>query len=1374
MKKNSLILLLTAIIYGSAGYAQKPAEKFKSITETLRFYLIDDEKGLSNNTVNSIAQDSLGFIWIGTTDGLNRYDGNTFAKYKSSSGAPSLLNNYVQHIMVDKQGKLWISSNGGLNLFDVEKETFHSFTTDNGLLLNNVNKAIPGPSGSMIVGIYRGGIQFLNPDGSLKNLADYIDAPHSLSSNEISSLAMQGDSVLWAGTFNGGLNKIHLKDRKINSITFRPKEQSPTVNHIYTDKTGNVWIGSLKGLHVITSTSDTIFVTAAPTASKGLSDADVLSMQEDDMGRMWIGTRNGGLNIVNTSEFLNKKGNLPFDWFLPREDGESVFNRTVSAIMKDREGNMWLGTSTGINYVNPHGEDLILLKRKPMSQETLAHSRVSSLEKEESGNIWIGTDGGGLNLFNPASGKLQLFQHNPDNNFSLSNDYILSLKKDSRGWLWVGTYRGGINRMDPATGKCKRYLQGSVSKGSDVRCILEDSQNRIWVGTNQGGLYRYEEHSDTFTYIEKSGSLDIRDILQDRDGTFWLATFGNGICHYNPEKDSIRFYNVENTPALPGNTIFSLSQTDENEIWAGVRYNGLVRFNAKTGKVKVFSEKEGLLNNTVNSLIREDNQNLWIGSLNGISHFHIPTGKITNLAFPEGNSLGELNINSVTKAPDGYLYFGGNKGVAIFHPEKIKKEKLSPPVVLTGLKLFNKKVPVLTNDQQAILNKAPSHQKEIVLAYDQSLFSIDFAALTYPSSKKVFYSYILEGYNDHWIESGNVGTANFSNLPAGRYNFKVRATLNPGSGNESFTNLAIIITPPFWKTIPAYILYGVILALLIYVALKYYTERVKLQNSLVFEKKQRQLEHDINEERLMFFTSFSHELKTPLTLILGPVEDLILKESKHKKTLGLVQKNARYLLQIINKLLEFRKTEVGLNELKIAEYPLNSILKNWVKNYQHLAAKRKVTLTYNPPNQDIMVWVDLEKLQIMVYNLLSNAFKFTPLNGTIEVNLVEGENHVLIQVKDSGTGISPDVLPRIFNWYYKSGDSKVKGTGIGLALTKRLTELHQGNLSVESKVNEGSVFTISLPLDQELSHNLQQPTSSGFSEPAYEHEVPNLPDFEFFNDTDECEEKVIHTNSEESREVLLLIDDNPGIIQYLTGLFKDDYHIINAHDGQQGLEKASKYVPDLIISDVSMPEKNGLELCRSLKQNAATTHIPVILLTVNDTLESVKEGFEEGADLYLTKPFNGQLLLTQVKSLLDKRKQLRTYFNTHHEEPLAIEEEGNSPLFLREKSFLEELEKTILSQIDSEETNVEAVAHSIGMSRKSLYRKIKAITGQNINEYIRSVKIKRAAKLISEDGYNISQAAYAVGFSSVKYFRKHFKDQFGMLPSELSKEKEEE
>ena len=419
---------------------------------------------------------------------------------------------------------------------------------------------------------------------------------------------------------------------------------------------------------------------------------------------------------------------------------------------------------------------------------------------------------------------------------------------------------------------------------------------------------------------------------------------------------------------------------------------------------------------------------------------------------------------------------------------------------------------------------------------------------------------------------------------------------------------------------------------------------------------------------------------------------------------------------------------------------------------------------HQAPEEEISAWVDLEKLQIMVYNLLSNAFKFTPEHGTIEVRLFISEDKVHIQVQDSGIGISPLDLPLIFDWYYRAGETNKKGTGIGLALSRRLAELHHGTIQVESKQHEGSTFTICLPADHELPPHLQQELEVALL-PAEEAQDLPLPEDEYLTQSQECEEKIIHT-SEGSREVLLLIDDNPGIVQYLTLLLKEEYHLITAQDGQQGFDKACQYVPDLIISDISMPGKNGLELCRSLKQHAATTHIPVILLTVNDNHDSIKEGFEEGADHYITKPFNGELLLTRVKSLLNKRRKLREYFLTNNGDIISAEEE-NSPLFRREKGFMEELEKTILSHIEAEETNVEAIAHAMGMSRPSLYRKIKAVTGQNINEYIRTVKLKKAVQLMNEQGLNVSQAAHEVGFSSVKYFRKIFKDHFGKLPSEL-------
>ncbi|WP_224998638.1 two-component regulator propeller domain-containing protein [Cesiribacter sp. SM1] len=1371
MKKN-IFSLLFLILCCISSHAQHTAGLVpKEIKKGLRFYLIDDEAGLSNNTINSMVQDKQGFIWIGTMDGLNRYDGSSFVKYKMDGRSPSLLYNYIQHLAVDEKGDILISTDGGLNVFDVSKEAFRAYTTENGLLQNYVNTAIPMPDGSIILGIYKGGIQLLQPNGSLKQLNGSVREQKDLSSIEISCMALQGDSILWVGTYNGGLNKFRLKDKKADHITFSYKEAASTINHLYLDQEGNTWVGTMSGLYVITVSADTIFTGASHNRGKGLSDAEVLCLQEDDRGNIWIGTRNGGLNIVNKQEFLTKKGQAQFEWFLPRDDGESVYNRTVSSILKDRNGNMWLGTSTGINFVDPKGEKLMLLRRKPTSSgETLAHNRIGALEHDANGDLWIGTDGGGLNLVEAASGSIRHFQHSPTDPASLSNDYVLALKKDSRGYLWVGTYRGGLSRMDPETGKCRHYLQGPVSSGSDVRTIVEDSRNRLWVGTNRGGLYRYDEHADKFLPIEKTGALDIRDIEEAPNGGLWLATYGDGIGFYLPEADSIRFFNTSNTAGLSSNIVFSLVQTLNGEIWAGTQYGGLIKFNPSTGSVQVYSEQHGLANNTVSSLLLENEQHLWIGTLSGISHLHIPTEKISSLAYPANNSAGELNHNAVSRGAGGYIYFGGNKGISLFHPQEVRAAQPAPPLMLTALKLFNKLVPVNHDDEQAVLRQSLSHQKVVVLPYDQSLISIDFAALQYPFSDNVSYSYTLENYNSHWIEAGNVGTANFSNLPPGRYLFRAKAQHSSDAENASYATLSIIITPPFWKTLPAYVIYTLLLILLFYGAMKYYTERVKLQNSLLLEKKQRQLEHDLNEERSRFFTSFSHELKTPLTLILAPIEDLAAKaKSREDKTsLGLVQKNARYLLQLINKLLDFRKTEVGLNELKLAQYRLKPIVENWFNNYKPLTYKKKINFCYQAPEEEVVAWVDLEKLQIMVYNLLTNAIKFTPKNGTIELKLFADHTHVYIQVQDTGEGISPDALPHIFEWYYRAGDTNKKGTGIGLALSQRLAALHHGNILAESRPKEGSSFTISLPLDHELPPHLQQELEAVLSPQEDTQLIPLLPGEELAGPQEECEEKIIHTG-DGNREVLLLIDDNPGILQYLSGLLKNDYHLITAQDGVQGLEKACQYVPDLIISDICMPGKNGLELCKCLKQNAATTHIPVILLTVNDSDESIKEGFEEGADHYITKPFNGQLLLTRIKSLLSKRRQLREYFQNKTGETVSAEEE-NSPLFRREKQFLEALESTILSQIQADEANVEAIAHSMAMSRTSLYRKIKAVTGQNINEYIRTVKLKRAAQLMNEQGLNVSQAAHEVGFSSMKYFRKLFKDQFGKLPSDLTKE----
>ncbi|MGE5944467.1 MAG: two-component regulator propeller domain-containing protein, partial [Flavobacteriales bacterium] len=1333
--KKIAISFLCCLFYVCSVFGQNSSLQAKPSADMLTFYLLDVESGLSHNYVNSVEQDSLGFIWIATIEGVNRYDGTNFTKFKKDyqNQKSSLINNHVEQVKVDHHGNLLLATDEGLNIYDPKHETFDVFKQNGKSLENSVNCFTFGPNKELIIGAirHRWGIQFIDKDGKLKSFSHQPNNDASISSNEISCLTVQKDSILWIGTMDRGLNKYNFSTNTISRIPYGKNSALPSlsINSLYTDSKGNLWIGSVDGLQVITTKGDTLRLKASSYPGKGLSDNSVLSFEEDNQNQMWIGTLNGGLNVLDIPSFLSKRNHISIKWFLPKTDGSSVFNRTVSSIKMDKEGNMWLGTSTGLNFVNPKGEPIKLFQKSAESSNGLSHDRIGAFSEKKDGKIWIGTDGGGLNLFDPDTGKFWHYQHDSNDKQSLSNDYIISLLEDKEHRVWIGTYRGGLNKMNPKTGHCKHYLQGNIEDGSDVRKIFEDNIGQIWVGTNRGGLFKYKEEKDEFEYVRSLGKIDIRDIRAGENGSLWMASFGDGIINYNPKNDNATFYNMDNTKGMTSNVLFCLLTLKNGDILAGARYGGLIRLNPKTRTALSFTENDGLSNNTVSSMIRENETNIWLGTFEGISHYNTATNKIENLNTLNNIQRSEFNIGAALKSKDGYLFFGGNKGFNMFNPKNLfNKTPELYPIVFENMQVLNKKVPVTPNQKKAILNKSISYQDHITLNHNQTLFSVDFVILKFPIAKNISYSYLLEDYHDHWIDTKSSGIANLSNIPPGDYTLKVKAKL--GSGQEIYNQLLVSITPPFWKTIPAYILYLLFGTAAIFVGLKYYSNHIKLKNSLLFEKKQRQLENDFNEERIGFFTSFSHELRTPLTLILGPVDDMIpeLRNKKHLDSMHLIKKNATYLFQTINKLLEFRKSEVGLSDLVIGKYNLSSILRQLTDNYLLIAQKKGVKLSLSLPEEDLIAWFDLEKIQIIINNLLSNALKYCKDKESIEVSLTNDEAFFKIKVKDSGSGIHPNDLDHIFEWYYQSKSfPRKKGSGIGLALSKNFAELHKGKLTVESQLNIGSVFTLSIPLDASLFP--VTPIDNATIEPSDEVDISPLNAWGPNSIKVPEEKRKPHINADEDRLVILLIDDNPDILKYLESLLDNDYDILYAENGKEGIEKAIQYVPDLIISDVMMPKKSGIDLCAVLKKEMNTTHIPIILLSAKNNIESIQTGYETGADDYIVKPFNSQILKSRIKNLIDGRALLRKYF-LEQEEPLQTFSKEQSKLLDKEKEFLRKLEDVILIHIGEEKTNVNDIALGIGMSRTSLFRKIKAITGKNINEYITMVKIKKAAALI--------------------------------------------
>jgi len=1376
MQHIKIYFLLVASLFtaGIAGYAQNLNFSNPDLqTSALKFEYFNVESGLSNNTITDIAQDSLGYIWISTMDGLNRYNGSKFYDFKQENGTINSLNyNLIEHIKLNTKGELLVATNRGLNIYNPKKEAFTLFDESNGLVRANISCLELGKGNDLILGINGEGIQFFNPNSPAQSVLLKYDpnVENSLSSNAVHAILLQGKNTLWAGTWDNGLDKINYYTKEVKHISLGDKSDTGLlqITSLFLDKNNNLWVGTRSGIVIITNNNEKIYIRQSAHENYGLSDKEVLSFEEDYMGNIWVGTQNGGLNIINLKAYRSNKKYIK--WYLPNQNGNNFQGRGINKIFKDKDDNMWVGTFFGLYFINPKDTSIEHIKQKLTKDPvTISSNYIRSISEHYTGEIWIGTDGAGVNLYNPKTGTYKYYNHDEKKPLSLSNNYIYDVFEDSKHRVWVGTYRGGLNLLNPLTGNTKKYLQGSIENGYKVNVIYEDNLNTIWVGTNRGGLYKYNETLDLFEYVLNNlGKIDVRDITEDAFGNLWMATYGNGVIKYNPKTGDYKEFTTSNTSGLSSNIMYAIVPLPDKTFLVGSGYGGLFKLYPEAHKTTNYTAKNGLSNNTVNSMVFRNKNEVWLGTYNGLSYFDKTTETIKNLNSFDNIPQSDFNIGAAFKAKDGRMYFGSNNGLYIISPDKLFAANHETHLIFETIKVFNDKLKINQDQSKGLLKQSLPYLNHITLNHDQTLITIDFCLLKYPNSENTKYAYLLEGYQDQWININNSNSINLSKLPPGEYNLLVKGIINP---EQTVSNsLLITINPPFWKTLPAYILYLIILSVMVWIGMKYYSERLKLKNSLLFEKKERQLENELNLERVRFFTSFSHELKTPLSLIIAPVENLIEKidKKKHKEQLQMVLKNSKYLLKNIQKLLEFRKSELGLNKLSIEKVNISDYISQILNSYKPVAKSRGINLKIEKSDKDIFILCDIEKIEIILHNLLSNAFKYSEKNDHISVSVKTHSNRLLISVTDTGKGISEQDLPHIFDWYYQSNTiNRKKGSGIGLALSKIFAELHMGSIHVESKYNEGSSFTLNIPMDvflERTSDTKYMPITESEAQTELKNTAEIWEYQERSSENISLKSKIKH---DKTRELLLIVDDNSDILQFLSGLLEQDYDLIFAENGAEGIQKAIKYVPDLVISDVMMPIESGIVLCKALKKNQTTSHIPIILLTAKANTEGVNEGYEEGADDYITKPFNSKILKTRIRNLIQNRLKLKDYFNNEKDETSDFEQ-NNKGLLDSEKAFLHRFEAVIDKLITEGDTNTDAVCAEMGMSRTSLFRKLKVLTGSNINEFVRNIRLKKAVHLIKHQNYTISEASFEVGFNSVKYFRKLIKEEYGILPSKLS------
>jgi len=994
-------------------------------------------------------------------------------------------------------------------------------------------------------------------------------------------------------------------------------------------------------------------------------------------------------------------------------DGERFYQ--IHAIIEDSEGIIWFGTNkNGLYSFNRFSNEFRNYKYDTNDK----NNSVTHIHKDDSSIIWFGTTTRGLGKFDVLKGTFHFYSNDPNDSATISHNYVRFILPGKNDILWIGTIGGGLNRFDKKTGRFTRYQQDSNNPQSlsqnQVLCIYSDRAGRLWVGTNFGGLNRFNRTDETFKSYDLGQKTSIMTIYEDRKSNFWIGTNHSGIHLFDRDKE-ISIYSI--------------------------------------------TEKDGLANNQVMSILEDDSGNLWIGTGNGLSRFDPKTRNIKNYFTSGSFERNRYWRISACKTSTGEMLFGTEDGFIMFNPDSIKDDPVPPQVVISKVSLFSRPGEKLEFDGFI------SELDELDLSYDENDLRFDFIGLHFGEPEKNQYKYMLENFDDDWVDAGTQRNATYTNLDAGEYVFRVTASNRDGVWNEQGASLKIIIPSPFWATWWAYSLYVLFALGLLYSIRRYELNRTHLKSQHKLDEVKLKEREETDKMKSRFFANISHEFRTPLTLILGPSESIVMdsKEEDTKKKASTIKRNANRLLGLINQLLDLSKLEAGKLELKASKNNIVSFLKGITMSFESVAEGKDVTLKVIPEKEQIELYFDKEKMIKIMTNLLSNAFKFTPKSGEIIVTLNESDNNsVAIKVKDTGQGIAEEELPKLFDRFYQVDSSQTReqeGTGIGLALTKELVELHKGTISVDSKLGGWTEFTIELPIGR--SH-LKDEQIVETQKPEKEDIIVERKEFvpTTAKETDETE--VI----DEDKNILLVVEDNADVREYIKDSLGNDFQIEEASNGEQGVRKAGEIIPDLILSDIMMPKMDGNELTRILKNDEKTSHIPIILLTAKSEQESKLEGLETGADDYLTKPFDTKELQIRIKNLIDTRRTLQKKYSKGDYVPVIKEEVKK--LSNLEEQFMNKVMEVIEDHLPEEEFSIEQFGKEVGMSRVQLHRKLKALSGKSASNYLRSVRLSKARKMIKEEKGNISEIAYSVGFSSPAYFTRCFKEEYGYPPSDLT------
>ena len=1362
MRNTLLLTILTIVAVANNTNSLHAQTQLPSKPKSLAFNAYTSKNGLSNSHINAINQDSKGYIWIATNDGLNRFDGLNFEVFYSlPDDENTLSSSTVYDIANGKNGIVWFATFKGLCSFDYKTNKFTRYEIPKQMsavyplpirkIINNDSILWLASSGA--------GLIKMNTKNNSYTFYRHTENTNSICSDHMLTIETDNKGKIWIGTENKGISIFDPNKQTFTHFNIKNDmlKSDCVLSLLYSN--GNMYIGTFEGGLSIYNLEEQKITHHTPTKEIGsISGSIVYSLAVDNIGLIFVGTQDAGLQVFDPTKnkfscFSNKNKNA-----------NGLINDNIHAVYFDKDNYLWLGVFQG---------GLNRLKNKPLfdlathnpedPENTLPQKSILSIFPIQNQQILIGTDGGGLCVWDTKNNTFKTIRAGKS---GLKSDIIRSVYQGYDKKIWIGTYQSGLQLYNHDTKTFTTYQNNPSDSTSlshnDVTAIIEDRLGNLWIATNGGGLNLMDKKTGTFKRFVKEDNNPnslinnwITKLYLDKRGYLWIGTFW-GLSRLDPLR-----YEFKNIELTNSNTYYCMLEDSNERFWAGTM-NGLNLIDIENASSQIFTTREGLPNNVINGIEEDSLGNLWISTNNGICRFNYNKKTIRNFSIEDGLQANEFIHGAHAKTENGEIIFGGIEGLNKFFPEKIIQNTTAPMILITNFLIFNKSVPVgELPDGRTILTQSITQTDEITLNHDDNSFTVEFKAIDFIEPQKIKYAVRIKEFNPEWIYYDyNQNSVTFTNLDPGKYHMEIKAA-NADDIWCTPKTLKINILAPIYKRWYAKLLYCVIVVLLLTILWQWYQKKQHLkQQSKILQIKQ-QNDIDLNKARLQFFTNISHEFRTPLTLIISPLETMIQSQRYNavdKKQFEIMHRNAERLLRMVNQIMDLRKIDNEKMQFSPENADIIAFIKEIYENFKILSDKRGTKLSFESDFESLNINFDKEKIDKVIYNLLSNAFKFTPKDGKITISIKKAQetdsNNIVVIVEDTGCGIAQENIDKIFDRFFQNGNSDMQqGTGIGLWLAKHFVEMHNGIISVSSQIGKGTAFTIILPTDETFS--------SSNSADNYQH-LTTESSISNFESTDYVQKQTTEYNdTNKIKQTLLIVEDNADIRQYLTMGLEKLYNIITASNGEEGLEIAHQNMPDLVITDVMMPKMDGNQLCKKLKTDIETCHIPIIMLTAKTTINQKIEGLENGADSYIPKPFNPKHLLVRIEKLLELRKTLREKFSsdvTFNAEETAIT--------IPDRDLLKKTTSVIKKRLSDPSLSVETLSNELGISRGHLQRKLKSLTGQNPNEFIRIIRLKQAAEILKNNDVSIAEVADMVGFGSQSYFSTAFTKQFNISPKQ--------